>query len=71
MKWTIGTIGTIGAVSFRVLLVSAGFALLIARSPTEQAIRLAGYAATAAFAALISFEIPRRNSRARRSKRAV
>jgi hypothetical protein len=39
--------------------------MLIARLPSEQAIRLAGYAATAALAALISFVIRRRSTRAK------
>ena len=60
MKWTVALL---------TVLASAVAALLIARLPAEQAIRLAGYAATAAFAALISFVIRRRNARAQRGKR--
>jgi hypothetical protein len=51
MKWTI---------AFLVVLASIIVAMLIARLPAEQAIRLAGYAATAALAALVSYVIRRR-----------
>ncbi|WP_027212136.1 hypothetical protein [Burkholderia sp. WSM2232] len=64
MKWTAALL-----VVFAVL-ASAVAALLIARLPTDEAIRLAGYAATAALAALISFVIRRRNARTQKSKRA-
>ncbi|CAH2772141.1 MAG: FIG00459936: hypothetical protein [uncultured Paraburkholderia sp.] len=60
MKWTVALL---------IVLASAVAALVIARLPAEQAIRLAGYAATAAFAALISFVIRRRHARAQRGKR--
>ncbi|WP_433693324.1 hypothetical protein [Paraburkholderia phenoliruptrix] len=63
MKWTVALLIMLA------VLASAVAALLIARLPAEQAIRLAGYAATAAFAALISFVIRRRNARAQRGKR--
>jgi hypothetical protein len=43
--------------------------MLIARLPAEQAIRLAGYAATAALAALVSYVIRRRGNRARKTRR--
>ncbi|ALE55371.1 hypothetical protein SCB29_14115 [Paraburkholderia sp. SIMBA_055] len=52
------------------VLACAVAALLVARLPGEQAIRLAGYAATAALAALIGFVVRRRNSRAQKAKRA-
>uniref|UniRef100_E1TCR5 Uncharacterized protein n=1 Tax=Burkholderia sp. (strain CCGE1003) TaxID=640512 RepID=E1TCR5_BURSG len=64
MKWTAALLVVFA------ILASAAAALLISRLPTEQAIRLAGYAATAALAALISFVIRRRNARAQKSKRA-
>ncbi|MDP9644675.1 MULTISPECIES: hypothetical protein [Paraburkholderia] len=60
MKWTI---------AFLVVLASIIVAMLIARLPTEQAIRLAGYAATAALAALVSYVIRRRGNRARKTRR--
>ncbi|MBT2791993.1 hypothetical protein [Paraburkholderia strydomiana] len=60
MKWTI---------AFLVVLASIIVAMLIARLPTEQAIRLTGYAATAALAALVSYVIRRRGSRARKTRR--
>ncbi|MEX3761088.1 hypothetical protein [Paraburkholderia phenoliruptrix] len=63
MKWTVALLIVL------TVLASAVAALLIARLPAEQAIRLAGYAATAVFAALISFVIRRRNARAQRGKR--
>ncbi|MBW0447641.1 hypothetical protein EN871_16340 [bacterium M00.F.Ca.ET.228.01.1.1] len=64
MKWTAALLVVFA------ILASAVAALLISRLPTEEAIRLAGYAATAALAALISFVIRRRNARAQKSKRA-
>ena len=60
MKWTVALL---------TVLARAAAARLLARLAAEQAIRLAGYAATAAFAALISFAIRRRNARAQRGKR--
>ncbi len=60
MKWTI---------AFLVVLASIIVAMLIARLPTEHAIRLAGYAATAALAALVSYVIRRRGNRARKTRR--
>jgi len=60
MKWTI---------AFLVVLASIIVAMLIARLPTEQAVRLAGYAATAALAALVSYVIRRRGNRARKTRR--
>ncbi|WP_025598856.1 hypothetical protein [Burkholderia sp. WSM2230] len=64
MKWTVALLVAFAAVA------SAVAALLIARLPTEQAIRFAGYAVTAALAALISFVVRRRNTRAQKGKRA-
>lgn len=61
MKWTI---------AFLVVLASIIVAMLIARLPTEQAIRLTGYAATAALAALVSYVIRRRGNRARKTRHA-
>jgi hypothetical protein len=43
--------------------------VLVSRLPSEDAIRLAGYAGTAGFAALISFLIRWRGNRAQRNKR--
>ncbi|MGY6255367.1 hypothetical protein ACXIVK_18045 [Paraburkholderia caledonica] len=60
MKWTI---------AFLVVLASIIVAMLIARLPAEQAVRLAGYAATAALAALVSYVIRRRGNRARKTRR--
>ena len=60
MKWTI---------AFLVVLASIIVAMLIARLPAEQAIRLTGYAATAALAALVSYVIRRRGNRARKTRR--
>ncbi|XUW89357.1 hypothetical protein OH764_04635 [Burkholderia sp. M6-3] len=60
MKWTI---------AFLVVLASIIVAMLIARLPAEQAIRLGGYAATAALAALVSYVIRRRGNRARKTRR--
>ncbi|AXF13854.1 hypothetical protein PQQ88_00800 [Paraburkholderia caledonica] len=60
MKWTL---------AFLVVLASIIVAMLIARLPAEQAIRLAGYAATAALAALVSYVIRRRGNRARKTRR--
>jgi drug/metabolite transporter (DMT)-like permease len=61
MKWIIALVA---------VLAFAVAALLISRLPDEDAIRLAGYAATAAFAALISFVLRWRAGRARRNRRA-
>lgn len=62
MKWIIG---------FLAALVAAVVVLSISRLPDEDAIRLAGYVGTAAFAALIGFLLRWRASRAQqRSKRA-
>ncbi|PRY07461.1 hypothetical protein B0G80_1918 [Paraburkholderia sp. BL6669N2] len=62
MKWIIGLLA---------VLALAVVVLLISRLPGEDAIRLAGYVATAAFAALISLVLRWRASRAQqRNKRA-
>ena len=62
MKWIIGLLA---------VLALAVVVLLISRLPGEDAIRLAGYAATAAFVALVSVLLRWRASRAQqRSKRA-
>ncbi|NPT54928.1 hypothetical protein [Paraburkholderia elongata] len=61
MKWTI---------AFLALLAIAIVIVLVSRLPGEEAIRLAGYAATAGFAVLISFLIRWRANRAQRNKRA-
>jgi hypothetical protein len=60
MKWAIACIA---------LLAIAIVIELVSRLPSEDAIRLAGYAATAAFAALVSFVIRWRANRAQRNKR--
>jgi membrane protease YdiL (CAAX protease family) len=60
MKWTIACLA---------LLAIAIVIVLVSRLPSEDAIRLVGYAATAAFAALISFLIRWRGNRAQRNKR--
>jgi hypothetical protein len=60
MKWTIACLA---------LLAIAIVIVLVSRLPSEDAIRLAGYAATAALAALISFLIRWRANRAQRNKR--
>lgn len=61
MKWIIGLVAVL-ALGVAVLMIS--------RLPSEDAIRLAGYAATAAFAALVGFLLRRRANRAQqRSKR--
>ncbi len=61
MKWIIGLL---------TVLVLAVAVLLIFGLPGEAAIRLAGYAATAAFAALAGFVLRWRAGRAQRAKRA-
>ncbi|MEM5457154.1 hypothetical protein VSR69_20265 [Paraburkholderia phytofirmans] len=62
MKWVIGLLA---------VLALTVVVLLISRLPSEDAIRLAGYAATAAFAALVSVFLRWRANRAQqRSKRA-
>jgi hypothetical protein len=61
MKWIIGLLAVLALVVV---------ALLISRMPSEDAIRLAGYAATAVFAALVGFVLRWRGSRARRKNRA-
>ncbi|MFM0177236.1 hypothetical protein [Paraburkholderia aspalathi] len=61
MKWAIACIA---------LLAIAIVIVLVSRLPSEDAIRLAGYAATAAFAALVGFLIRWRANRAQRNKRA-
>ena len=62
MKWIIGLLA---------VLALAVVVLLISRLPGEDAIRLAGYAATAAFAALISVLLRWRAGRAQqRNQRA-
>ncbi|KAE8760591.1 hypothetical protein FSO04_07365 [Paraburkholderia madseniana] len=60
MKWAIACLA---------LLAIAIVIVLVSRLPSEDAIRLAGYAATAAFAALVSFLIRWRANRAQRNKR--
>ncbi|MCX4148611.1 hypothetical protein PQR70_24775 [Paraburkholderia madseniana] len=60
MKWAIACVA---------LLAIAIVIVLVSRLPSEDAIRLAGYAATAAFAALVSFLIRWRANRAQRNKR--
>ncbi|MCX4173769.1 MULTISPECIES: hypothetical protein [Paraburkholderia] len=60
MKWAIACLA---------LLAIAIVIVLVSRLPSEDAIRLAGYAATAAFAALVSFLIRLRANRAQRNKR--
>jgi hypothetical protein len=61
MKWIIG---------LAAVLALAVAALMISRLPSEDAIRLAGYAATAAFAALVGFVLRwRANRTQQRSKR--
>ncbi|MCX4157745.1 MULTISPECIES: hypothetical protein [Paraburkholderia] len=61
MKWAIACIA---------LLAIAIVIVLVSRLPSEDAIRLAGYAATAAFAALVGFLIRWRANRAQRNNRA-
>lgn len=60
MKWAIACLA---------LLAIAIVIVLISRLPSEELIRLAGFAATAAFAALVSFVIRWRANRAQRNKR--
>ncbi len=61
MKWIIG---------LAAVLALAVAVLMISRLPSEDAVRLAGYAATAAFAALVGFVLRWRANRAQqRSKR--
>lgn len=60
MKWTIACLA---------LLAIAIVIVLVSRLPSEEAIRFAGYAATAAFAALVGFLIRWRANRAQRNKR--
>jgi len=61
MKWAIACLALLA-----IVIVVA----MVSRLPSETAIRLAGYAATAAFAALLSFLIRWRARRAQRNKRA-
>lgn len=61
MKWTIACLA---------LLAIAIVIVLVSRLPSEELIRLAGFAATAAFAALVSFVIRWRANRVQRNKRA-
>ena len=61
MKWAIACIA---------LLAIAIVIVLVSRLPSEDAIRLAGYAATAAFAELVGLLIRWRANRAQRNKRA-
>lgn len=61
MKW---------AIAFLALLASAIVIALVSRLPGEDAIRLAGYLATAGFAALAGGLIRWRANRAQRNKRA-
>jgi hypothetical protein len=61
MKWIIGLVA---------VLALAVAVLMISRLPSEDAIRLAGYAATAAFAALVGVVLRWRANRAQqRNKR--
>lgn len=61
MKWIIGLVA---------VLALAGAVLMISRLPAEDAIRLAGYATTAAFAAIVGLLLRWRASRAQqRNKR--
>jgi hypothetical protein len=61
MKWIIGLVA---------VLALAVAVLMISRLPSEDAIRLAGYAATAAFAALVGFVLRwRANRTQQRNKR--
>lgn len=60
MKWTS---------AFLALFAIAIVVVLISRLPSEEVIRFAGYAATAAFAALVGFLIRWRANRAQRNKR--
>ncbi|CAB3691635.1 hypothetical protein LMG24238_03155 [Paraburkholderia sediminicola] len=61
MKWAIACIALL-AIAIVIAMVSC--------LPSEDAIRLAGYAATAAFAALVGFLIRWRANRAQRNRRA-
>ncbi|MDE1010006.1 hypothetical protein PQR68_31295 [Paraburkholderia agricolaris] len=61
MKWSIACFAML-AIAIAVVLAS--------RLPGEDAIRLAGYAGTAGFAALVGFLIRWRANRAQRNKRA-
>ncbi|MFL9954516.1 hypothetical protein PQR37_29035 [Paraburkholderia nemoris] len=61
MKWAIACIA---------LLAIAIVVVLVSRLPSEDAIRLAGYAATAGFAALVGLLIRWRANRVQRNKRA-
>jgi hypothetical protein len=61
MKWAIACVA---------LLAIVIVVVMVSRLPSEAAIRLAGYAATAAFAALVSFLIRWRAHRVRRNRRA-
>ncbi|MFM0059607.1 hypothetical protein PQR64_28635 [Paraburkholderia phytofirmans] len=60
MKWIIGLLA---------VLALAVVVLLISRLPSEDAIRLAGYVGTAAFAALASLVLRWRASRAQQRKK--
>jgi hypothetical protein len=57
-------------IGFLALLALAVIVVLISRLPSEDAIRFAGYAATAAFAALVGLLLRWRAIRAARNKRA-
>ncbi|WP_144145886.1 hypothetical protein [Paraburkholderia sp. BCC1884] len=61
MKWIVGLLA---------VLAVAVAVLLTARLPGEDAIRFAGYAGTAACAALVSLGLRWRATRAQRNKRA-
>lgn len=52
-----------GIIGLLAVLALAIVVLLISRLPSETAIRFAGYAATAAFAALVGFVLRRRAGR--------
>jgi hypothetical protein len=62
MKWIMGLLAVLALV---------GVVLLISRLPSEDAIRLAGYAATAAFAALVSLVLRWRAGRAEQRNKRV
>ncbi|MFM0072155.1 hypothetical protein PQQ86_13365 [Paraburkholderia sediminicola] len=57
------------AIACIALLAIAIVIVLVSRLPSEDAIRFAGYAATAAFAALVGLLIRWRANRAQRNKR--
>jgi hypothetical protein len=62
MKWIIGLLTVLALVVV---------VLLISRLPDEDAIRIAGYAGTAAFAALVGFLLRWRASRAQQRNKSA